>query len=284
MISMPELIASLTLKRIDETNFITTSIAESRPRIFGGLVISQSIMAVLHCNIEKNIHSLHAHFIAPGDPQHQIIYKVQYLKKGYSFDLMRCDGLQNNRLIYTMTASFHQMQNGFSHSLAMPAITPDDAPMPALAEINPELISNASGYLEGQRPFSLKPMNAHLFSNQKQVSDKGESGGIWFKSHGEIPANPKLHTALLGYISDMSLLNASLTQHGSSIFDPRVQTASLDHSLWFHASADMNNWIYYHQDSAWADHGRGLSRGLLYQHNGLLLASSAQEGLIRFKA
>jgi acyl-CoA thioesterase-2 len=284
MISIAELSASLTLIQSSEFTFRTQTIAEARDRIFGGLILGQASSAVMQICGPTPLHSLHGHFIAAGENHIQVSYEIEPLKIGRHFKLYRCNARQKNKLIFSMTASCHDHEAGFQHSALMPNLSPPlDHSQCMTAHIHPDIKSKVMTYLRGQRPFDVYPADPNIFAHNADLNADGNPLALWFKARETIPSDPLLHVALLAYLSDMSLLNAALPRHGSSIFDPQLQIASLDHALWFHTLPDMNDWLLYVQDSPWAGYGRALARGSLYNSKGQLLASSAQEGLARFK-
>jgi len=284
MISVSDLIHSIKLAQISHKEFKTKSIAETQKRVFGGLLVAQATYAIGKICLDKFIHSLHVSFLNPANPFYEITYSVETLKKGQHFDSYQCKAYQNEKIILSLTASFHNNEHGFEHSHVMPKISFNDT---CNDSINPniptEIQSDVLYYLKNQRPFIICPSDSNLFSHQSNLLNKDQPIAIWFKAKDIIPDDQLLQTSILAYLSDMSLLNAALPQHNSSIFDKGLQIASIDHSIWFHETPNMNNWILYVQNSPWAGQGRALCHGSIYSQSGALLATTAQEGLIRFK-
>lgn len=230
---------------------------------------------------DKKIHSLYGHYVAPGKPDIDIYYDVTLIKNGHHFSVYQCSARQNDHIIFLLTASCHDQEKGFAHQLNMPALSPpDNVDDIDTRFIAPEIKQRLFHYLNDQRSFYVRPVDPYLFAHNYTRISPEIPLALWFKCKDALPKNDALHTALLAYISDMSLLNAALPQHNSSLFDQNLQIASLDHTLWIHSQADLNDWILYVQNSPWARQGRALAQGFLYNSSGQLLASSAQEGLI----
>lgn len=282
---MELLLETLDLERLETRLFRGKSPQVGWQRVFGGQVIGQALVAATRTvEEERFVHSLHAYFVRPGDPSVPIIYDVETIRDGGSFATRRVTAIQHGKPIYFMTASFQDDEEGFEHQAPMP-----DVPMPenllGEAELKERFLTQAPShiraYWERPRPIELRPVALdHYFSAEKLEP----SQNIWVRTTGPVPAERHLQAAVLAYLSDMTLLDTSLFAHGTSVLDRRLQVASLDHAMWFHRPPVLDDWLLYSQDSPSAFGGRGMTRGAIFSRSGTLLASVAQEGLIRKKA
>ncbi|MCJ8056400.1 acyl-CoA thioesterase II [Shinella curvata] len=283
--AMDLLIETLDLEQLEVRLFRGQSPQVGWQRVFGGQVIGQALVAATRTVEEgRFVHSLHAYFVRPGDPAVPIIYDVENIRDGGSFATRRVTAIQHGKPIYFMTASFQDDEEGFEHQASMP-----DVPMPehllGEAELKERFLTQAPShiraYWERPRPIELRPVALdHYFSAEKLEP----SQNIWVRTTGPVPAKRHLQAAVLAYLSDMTLLDTSLFAHGTSVLDRRLQVASLDHAMWFHRPPILDDWLLYSQDSPSAFGGRGMTRGAIFSRSGTLLASVAQEGLIRKKA
>ena len=280
--AVENLLQILNLEDLEQNLFRGRSPQSGWQRVFGGQVIGQALVAAQRTVDEnRRVHSLHGYFMRPGDPKVAIIYEVDRIRDGRSFTTRRVVAIQHGQAIFSMSASFQVSEEGLEHFIEMPKI-----PMPD------ELISekklaeqyidhapeNVRKYWQRERPIELRPVNlAHYFSKEKLDPIQN----IWMRSTGKLPPNPAIHEAVLAYASDMTLLDTALYAHGRAIFDPKIQVASLDHSMWFHRPLNMQDWHLYAQDSPNSSGARGFTRGGIYTQSGQLVASVAQEGLIR---
>lgn len=284
--AMDLLIETLDLEQLEVRLFRGQSPQVGWQRVFGGQVIGQALVAATRTITQEQryVHSLHAYFVRPGDPAVPIIYDVENIRDGGSFATRRVTAIQHGKPIYFMTASFQDDEEGFEHQASMP-----DVPMPenllGEAELKERFLTQAPShiraYWERPRPIELRPVALdHYFSAEKLEP----SQNIWVRTTGPVPAERHLQAAVLAYLSDMTLLDTSLFAHGTSVLDRRLQVASLDHAMWFHRPPVLDDWLLYSQDSPSAFGGRGMTRGAIFSRSGTLLASVAQEGLIRKKA
>lgn len=283
--AMDLLIETLDLEQLEVRLFRGKSPQAGWQRVFGGQVIGQALVAATRTVEEgRFVHSLHAYFVRPGDPSVPIIYDVENIRDGGSFATRRVTAIQHGKPIYFMTASFQDDEEGFEHQAPMP-----DVPMPETllgeAELKERFLTQAPShiraYWERPRPIELRPVALdHYFSTEKLEPNQD----IWVRTTGPVPAERHLQAAVLAYLSDMTLLDTSLFAHGTSVLDRRLQVASLDHAMWFHRPPVLDDWLLYSQDSPSAFGGRGMTRGAIFSRSGTLLASVAQEGLIRKKA
>ncbi|MCQ0988937.1 acyl-CoA thioesterase II [Jiella marina] len=276
------LLEILDLEKLEENLFRGVSPDNGWQRVFGGQVIAQALVAATRTvPEERGCHSLHAYFMRPGDPAVPIVYEVDRIRDGGSFTTRRVVALQHGQAIFSLSASFQKEEAGFEHQLQMPDIPkPDDLPHGKALEET--ILKNAppavQRYWKRPRPIEFRPvMLDHYLSNEKLEPFQH----IWVRCRGDVGPDPARNTAVLAYLSDMTLLDTALFAHGLSVFDERVQAASLDHAMWFHRPVDVSQWMLYTQDSPSSSGGRGLTRGSLYSLDGTLIASVAQEGLIR---
>jgi acyl-CoA thioesterase-2 len=283
--AMEQLIETLDLEPIEVNLFRGNSPQVGWQRVFGGQVIGQALMAAQRTvESDRFVHSLHAYFMRPGDPSVPIVYQVERLRDGSSFNTRRVLAIQHGHAIFAMSASFQIDEPGFDHQIEMP-----HAPAPETLlgekEIKEKYLAHAPEpirkYWERERAIEIRPVSlTHYFSNTKLDPRQD----VWVRANGPVPDDRIYHAAVLAYLSDMTLLDAALYAHGTSIFDQNLQVASLDHAMWFHRPCKLDDWLLYAQDSPSASGARGIARGSLFTRSGVLSASVAQEGLIRKKA
>lgn len=252
-------------------------------RVFGGQVLAQALVAAQRTVAsDRHVHSLHAYFMRPGDPSVPIDYEVDAMRDGGSFTTRRVLAHQHDRPIFALSASFQIDEPGLEHAIAMPA----DVPQPETLMSENQLIAgfidqvpeNVRRYWGRERPIELRPVSlTHYMTNEKLPPRQD----VWMRTIGPVPADRGLQAAILAYLSDMTILDTSLFIHGRSIFDPYLQVASLDHSMWFHRPDPLDDWLLYSQDSPNTSGARGFTRGSIFGRDGALVASVAQEGLIR---
>ncbi len=283
--AMDVLLETLDLEKLEENLFRGRSPQVGWQRVFGGQVIGQALVAAQRTVDEgRYVHSLHAYFMRPGDPTVPIIYEVDRIRDGASFATRRVVAIQHGKAIFSMSASFQFDEDGFAHQFPMPDVPPPEQLL-GEKEIAERFLANAPEairrYWERPRPIEIRPVSlTHYFSRDKLEPTQD----VWVKAVGQVPDERHLQAAVLAYLSDMTLLDTSLYAHGTSVFDRTLQVASLDHAMWFHRPCAMDDWLLYTQDSPSAHGGRGMTRGSLFDRQGRLIASVAQEGLIRKKA
>lgn len=282
---MDVLLRTLDLEKLEENLFRGLSPQVGWQRVFGGQVIGQALVAAQRTVDEgRYVHSLHAYFMRPGDPAVPIIYEVDRIRDGSSFATRNVLAIQHGKAIFSMSASFQYDEEGFEHQIALPQVKmPED--LLGEDEIKAKFLVNAPEairrYWERPRPIEIRPVSlTHYFSRDKL----DPSQNVWVKAVGQVPDERHIQAAVLAYLSDMTLLDTALYAHGTSVFDRNLQVASLDHSMWFHRPCRMDDWLLYTQDSPSASGARGMTRGSLFDRSGALIASVAQEGLIRKKA
>ena len=280
-----ELIELLSLERLEDNLFRGQSRDIGTKYVFGGQVLGQALSAA-QATLDKledarAAHSLHAYFLKAGDIEHPIVYQVDRTRDGGSFSVRRVTAIQHGQPIFFLAASFQKHEDGGEHQLSMPEVPkPEDIePTPALPpEVFAKLPSKVQRWLSRMGPFEFR----HVYPRDDLNPPKRPPfQQVWFKLGERVGDAPELHRALLAYASDFHLLGTATFPHGISYYQPNVQMASLDHALWFHRPFRADDWLLYSIDSPGAQGGRGLARGLIYDRNGKLVASTAQEGLIR---
>lgn len=262
------LVDLLGLETLEENLFRGHSQDLGLPQLFGGQVLGQALSAATQCvDASRRVHSQHGYFLHPGDASRPVIYQVDAVRDGGSFTTRRITAIQKGRPIFFCSASFHGQEEGMAHQPRMPEVT-----MPQDFDLDSDRLIRFPGH-----PIEFVPLGEEAQDGQPARQR------LWFRLAGELPETPALHRYLLAYSSDFNLLTTSLIPHGIRFGDPGLQIASLDHSLWFHHDVKVNDWLLYDMDSPWAGGSRGFTRGSIYNRQGQLVASSAQEGLIRLR-
>jgi acyl-CoA thioesterase-2 len=286
---------TLQLERL-EVNLFRGATPDSSPgRIFGGQVIAQSLLAAYETVEARICHSMHCYFIRPGDPAVPIVFEVDRSRDGGSFTTRRVIAIQHGQQIFNLAASFQVAEEGFEHEAPMPAAPrwqelADDAETQQKAMKDaPE---EARKWLSRPRPIEMRSVDSRTYfkdgpkdHSRTYFKDgpKDPESQVWFRAKDPIGDDQHMHQVVLAYASDMNLLSTSMRPHGVHWQTPGFQSASLDHAMWFHRPANFNNWHLYAQDSPSASGGRGFIRGSIYAEDGTLVASVAQEGLIRMR-
>jgi acyl-CoA thioesterase II len=279
--AVDDLLTILDLERLEINLFRGRSPQVGWQRVFGGQVIGQALVAACRTVEGRQPHSLHAYFLLGGDPKVPIIYEVDRIRDGKSFTTRRVVAIQHGHAIFSMSASFHRGEQGFEHAASMPKVPPpEDLPseQEIKANVMPLMPDPVRAYYERERPIELKPVEFSRYFSREPMEGKFN---VWIRTTGRLPDDPAIHQCVLAYASDMTLLDASLIPHGRTVFERAIQPASLDHALWFHRPFRADDWLLYAQDSPSASGARGFSRGLIFSRDGTLVASVAQEGLIR---
>ena len=280
---LDELVAHLQLEQLEINLFRGLSHDIGSPAVFGGQVLGQALMAAARTVPVHAVHSLHAYFLRPGDKEAAIVYEVDRIRDGASFTTRRVTAIQHGKAIFHMTASFQQAEQAVEHQRAMP-----DAPGPqgmrddheVLREAFDQLPARARAVLDRQRPIDFRTVNP---DHPIEPGVQPPHNQAWMRATGALPHDPILHCALLAYASDFSLLSVALRPHGLTYFQPNVQVVSLDHAMWFHRDFRFDDWLLYETDSPSATGARGFCRGSIFSRDGRLVASVAQEGLIRMR-
>jgi acyl-CoA thioesterase II len=279
--AVDDLLATLDLEQLEHNLFRGRSPQVGWQRVFGGQVIGQALVAACRTVEHRHPHSLHAYFLLPGDPAVPIIYEVDRIRDGRSFTTRRVLAIQHGRAIFAMTISFHVEEPGLAHQFPMPEVPkPEDLPSEAdiKAGVLPMMPDPVRAYYEKERPIELKPVEFERYLSRDPREPKFN---VWIRATGRLPDDPAIHQCVLAYASDMTLLDSSLVAHGRTVFERSIQAASVDHALWFHRPFRADEWLLYSQDSPSAAGALGFSRGLIFTRDGTLIASVAQEGLIR---
>ncbi len=277
---LEKLLAYLEVEQMDKFLFIGKS--PKRPsRIFGGQVLAQALNAAIRTvdDEERAAHSMHAYFLRPGNPAKQIVYDVDPIRDGRSFNTRRVVAKQDGVAIFNTAISFHKKEPGLSHQAEPPRVTPpeelesDYDYWVKLAKKHPDKIDKPS-----LNPLERKPVERRDILNPEQREPVQH---VWFKALGDLGDDQARHQTLLAYMSDFALLSTALYPHPYSGFSDGIQSASLDHALWFHRPFRADEYLLYSTESPSADAARGFSRGSFYTRDGALVASSAQESLLR---
>jgi acyl-CoA thioesterase-2 len=278
--AIPNVAALFDLERLDDTRFRSPAPQIGGRRVFGGQVIAQTLIAASRTVEGRLPHSLHAYFILGGEIDQPITYDVERLRDGNSFSTRRVTAQQNGQVIYSTIVSFQIAEDGFTHQMPMPQVAaPEtlDDPQSIMAKFGDRLPASLKRFIANERPVELRHTNLDRFLGR---ANDGPID-VWFRFKFKLPANPLIHRFALAYASDMALVDAALAPHGASVFDADIIAASLDHALWFHRDGQLDDWVLFHQDSPTMGGGRGLARGLMFSRDGRLLASVAQEGMLR---
>lgn len=248
-------------------------------RVFGGQVLAQSLVAATRTVDERHVHSLHGYFLRPGDINLPITFSVDRLRDGRSFSTRRVQAYQKGEPIFSMIASFQAENPGLEHQDSFPADIPDPETLPSAAELIGENPHPVAQYWAKARPFDMRHVGSPIYFTVegKPVAHQA----VWLKALGELPDDPQLHTAALAYASDYSILESIYRAHGIAWSHPGLKSASLDHAMWFHRQAKVDQWMLYVQESPSAQGGRGLALGRIFNREGQLLATVAQEGMVR---
>ncbi len=279
--AVQDLLSILDLERLEVNLFRGRSPQTSWQRVFGGQVVGQALVAATRTVEGVLPHSLHAYFLLAGDPKVPIIYEVDRIRDGKSFSTRRVVAIQHGHAIFSMSVSFHNDEPGLAHQMTMPEVPrPDQLPSDAEIKQNilPELPEAVRRYYERERPIELRPVDFGRYRGQRP---KGDGFSIWLRTTAPLPDDPAIHRCALAYASDMNILDTALVPHGRSVFDRSIMGASLDHALWFHRPFRADQWLLYTLDSPSMYGSRGFGRGLVFTADGTLVASAAQEGLLR---
>jgi acyl-CoA thioesterase-2 len=272
--AVAELIRLLDLEKVEENIFRGYNPDDRSQRVFGGQVLAQALVAAARTAPSgRDCHSLHAYFLRAGDPAAPILYEVDRSRDGGSFSVRRVVAIQHGEQIFVLASSFQKTEGGFEHQAAMPAVPPPESLADGLSEGDATLLKG----LWRSRPFEFRPVQPRGLSDRPA---RAPLDHIWFRATGPLEGPLALHQAFLAFASDMSLLDTALLPHGKGLFS-NVQVASLDHAMWFHRPFRADDWLLYAQDSPSAHGARGFSRGMIFSRGGTLVASVAQEGLIR---
>ncbi len=281
---LDDLLELLKLEPIEENLFRGRSQDLGFRQLFGGQVLGQALSAASQTvEPERHVHSMHGYFLRPGDVSLPVVYTVDRVRDGGSFTTRRVVAIQKGQPIFTLMASFQGDEPGFEHQTKMPEV-PEPESIPSdvellrrKADLIPERVRDK---FLCDKPIEIRPVTqVDPFDPKPREPIKY----VWFRADGPMPEDPQAHKYVLAYASDFNLITTALQPHGASFMQRNMQMASLDHALWFHANLKVNDWLLYAMDSPWAGNARGLSRGHIFTRDGRLVASVAQEGLVRLR-
>jgi acyl-CoA thioesterase-2 len=277
-----ELLEIIALERLEKDLFRGTGTGgETSVRIFGGQVIAQALSAAYQTVDGRLCHSLHAYFIRPGDPNIPVVYTVDRARDGGSFTTRRVTAIQHGKQILNMSASFHVDEEGWNHQHPMPEVEgPEDLKdrLQLRHEVADQVSDDHRSDFLRPRPIEIREIAPRDFFEPEPVSDKNH---LWFRMRGAAGQDQQTQHCLLAYASDMNLLGSSLRPHGLTWMNAKAMTASLDHAMWFHNPLSFEDWHLYTMDSPFTGGARGFNRGSIFTKTGELIASVAQEGLVR---
>ncbi len=281
---LAELLDLLKLEKIEENIFRGRSQDLGFGNIFGGQVLGQSLSAASRTvPPERRVHSLHGYFLRPGDPKQAIVYDVDCIRDGKSFTTRRVVAIQKGRAIFSMSSSFQVSEEGFEHQDGMPSVPGPDGLLTDVErarQIQDRIPEAIRAKLTCDRPIEIRPVNPVDPFRPEKLPPVRYS---WFRASGALPDNPVIHPYLLAYASDFGLVGTALYPHGYTFWNPAMQVASMDHAIWFHREFRMDEWLLYTMRSSSAGGARGLNFGQIFTRDGRLVASTAQEGLIRLR-
>jgi acyl-CoA thioesterase-2 len=280
--ALDELLALLELETLEVNLFRGLSPHEDRQRVFGGQVAAQALVAAGRTVSEdRPVHSLHAYFLRPGDPNIPIVYEVDRIRDGKSFTTRRVVAIQHGRAIFNLAASFQIVEPGPDHQMAMPEVPdPDELPTwqarvePYLDRLGPDLAQ----WLVRERPIDSRPVDDPRWLDPTPREPQQD---VWIKANGVLPTGPLIHECVVAYASDLTLLDTAMFPHAISYQEQQYMIASLDHAMWFHRPFRADEWLLYHQTSPTASRARGLAQGSIFCRDGTLAITVIQEGLIR---
>ncbi|MEY8710594.1 acyl-CoA thioesterase II [Mangrovibacter phragmitis] len=280
--ALNNLLALLNLEKIEEGLFRGQSEDLGLRQVFGGQVVGQALYAAKETvPAERLVHSFHSYFLRPGDSKKAIVYDVEVLRDGNSFSARRVSAIQNGKPIFYMTASFQAPEPGFEHQKTMP-----EAPKPESLKSETDIAKLFEHMLPplakekflSDKPLEIRPVVFH--NPLKGHVDKPERQ-VWMRANGTMPDDLRIHQYLLGYASDFNFLPTALQPHGIGFLEHGMQVATIDHSMWFHRPFSFNEWLLYSVESTSASSARGFVRGEFYTQDGVLVASTVQEGVMR---
>jgi len=280
--ALDELLALLELEVLEVNLFRGLSPHEDRQRVFGGQVAAQALVAAGRTvGDDRPVHSLHAYFLRPGDPNVPIVYEVDRIRDGKSFTTRRVVAIQHGRAIFNLAASFHIIEQGPDHQMPMPAVPdPDELPTwqqrvePYLERLGPDLAQ----WLVRERPIDSRPVDDPRWLDP---SPREPEQDVWIKANGSLRTAPLIHECVVAYASDLTLLDTAMFPHAISYREQQYMIASLDHAMWFHRPFRADEWLLYHQTSPNASRARGIAQGEIFCRDGTLAITVIQEGLIR---
>lgn len=279
---LDELVSLIALERLEVNLFRGQSQDLGWGTVFGGQVLGQALSAATQTvPTDRFAHSLHGYFLRPGRVESPVIYEVDRIRDGRSFTTRRVLAIQNGEAIFSLSASFQVVEPGYDHQATMPEVAPPEqlaSEQALMAQILHRIPKPLYEQVTSDRPIEVRPVDPQDFLTD---APRAPQRAVWFKARGQLPDQPSLHQSLLAYASDFHFLTTSLQPHGLSWLHPHLHLASVDHVLWFHRPFRMDEWLLHVVDSPSASGARGFVRGQFFNRAGQLIASTAQEGLIR---
>lgn len=279
---LKDLLELLSLEKIEEGLFRGQSQDLGFKVLFGGQVMGQALSAAQESvDVKRHIHSLHSYFLRPGDAQKPVVYEVENIRDGKSFNTRRVKAIQNGKAIFYMTASFQEEEDGFEHQNTMPSVTkPEDLPSftDFIFDNQSYIPENIRGKFLSEKPIELRPVEQYNWISPEKTDPICH---MWIKANGALPDDPRIHKYMLAYTSDFHFLPTALFSHGVSHWQPNFQIATIDHAMWFHRPFRFDDWLLYVMKSPTTVGGRGLVHGEIYNQAGDLVATTMQEGVIR---
>jgi acyl-CoA thioesterase-2 len=280
---LADLLNLLELEQLEVNLFRGESRDIGAPQVFGGQVLGQALSAAAATIEGRVVHSLHAYFLRRGDCNAPIVYQVDRSLDGHSFANRRVVAIQHGEQIFNMTASFQVIESGFDHQAPMPQVAGPEG-LPSTSTPPPELLARlperVQRLFEQPRPFEFRLVEKVDFLNPRPAAPQRH---VWFRAVAALPADEMLHRRLLAYVSDFFLLDTATLPHGTSFLQPSLVLATIDHAVWFHRPLRVDDWLLYAMDSPSASGARGFVRASVYARDGRLVASAAQEGLLRVR-
>ena len=278
---LADLLGLLQLERLERDLFRGESRDIGNPQVFGGQVLGQALTAA-HATVEgRQVHSLHAYFLRRGDVNAPIVYEVDRSRDGHSFSSRRVVAIQHGEQIFHMAASFQAEEAGIEHQIDAASVPPPES-LPDLRAVVADQLASlpaaAQRLLKRDTPFEFRAVEPTSYSAPRAEPPVQH---VWFRVTDPLPPDEDLHRCLLAYVSDYHLIGTALRPHGLSMASPGLVIASIDHAMWFHRQVRIDDWLLYAMDSPSASGMRGFARGSVYARDGRLIASTAQEGLVR---
>ncbi|MDX1625098.1 MAG: acyl-CoA thioesterase II [Wenzhouxiangellaceae bacterium] len=281
--ALSEVVALLTLERLEDNLFRGESRDIGSPQVFGGQILGQALSAAHRTVDDRRPHSLHAYFLRRGDFDRPVVYQVERSRDGGSYSNRRVVAIQQGRPILNLAASFKSSEDGMRHQADAPEV-PGPEGLDSLADINRSVLDRVPEkmrrFLAHEPPFEFRPVEPPKFLAPDARAPRKH---VWMRADGSLPDDPALHRALLAYVSDYELLGTATLPHDVDFAERPLMMASLDHAMWFHRDVRVDDWLLYAMESPASGDGRGLAHGRVYTRDGILVASTAQEGVIRVR-
>lgn len=279
---LQKLVGIINLRQIDEGTFAGDNVPVLLNQIFGGQILAQALSAALYTvPQERIVHSSHGYFIRLGKPELPVVFRVENIRDGGSFNTRRVVASQNDKPIFITSLSFQAKEVGHNFQVSMPETLLPDALIDESERWNGHDVVQANP----SKKITFQPLDIRHTAPVDWFAPEPQAPrtGVWLRTRGRLPDRLTVHQSMLAYFSDLHLYGASLRPHALSVHSPGMQPASLDHSIWFHDRFRADEWLYYHLESSWTGNARGLNHGKFFTQDGRLVASTAQEGLMRVR-